>query len=96
MAKRSEGGALSQGELFAGRAAAVEVPAVTPELVRSRLHALLDELRAADHMPWPDRKARVKAVVFPQMADHLPLDEANALRTTFRRELDRLQFAEAE
>lgn len=96
MAKRTKSGALSQGELFAGGAAAVEVPAVTPELVRSRLHALLDELRAAEQMPWPPRKARVQAVIFPQMADHLPLDEANALRATFRQELERLQFADAE
>ena len=95
MARRTDGGAAAQGELFAGRAAAVEAPVVTPELVRERLHAMMDELRGADQMPWPDRKARVKAVVFPQMADHLPREEADRLRDEFRRELERLRPAEA-
>ena len=91
MAKRSEAGALTQGELFAGRAATIEGPLVTPETVRSQMIALLGELQAADRMPWPERKARVQAVVFPQMADHLPQEEADQMRTEFQRELERLR-----
>lgn len=64
-----------------------------PEDVRRRLHALLAKARDADRMPWDERKARVWQIVFPQMANWLPEDEANQLRFEFAQEIERLKLA---
>jgi hypothetical protein len=63
------------------------------ELVRRRLHALLEKARAADVMPWSDRDARMWQTVFPQMADWLPDEEADQLRFEFIQEIERLKAA---
>ena len=63
------------------------------ELIRRRLHRLLDMARAAAVMPWPERDARMWQTVFPQMADWLPEDEANQLRFEFMQEIERLKAA---
>lgn len=62
-----------------------------PEKVRARLQALLDKARAAATMPWPEREARMWQIVFPNMANWLPEEEAAQLRFQFARELERLQ-----
>jgi hypothetical protein len=49
--------------------------------------------RAASVMPWPERDARMWQVVFPQMADWLPDDEATQLRFEFMQEIERLRAA---
>ena len=64
-----------------------------PEKVRQRLRALLETARAADKMPWPEKDARVWQIVFPNMANWLPEDEAEQLRFEFAREMERLQRA---
>lgn len=64
-----------------------------PQDIRRRLHALLDKARAAETMPWDDRKARMWQIVFPQMANWLPDDEANQLRFEFAQEMERLKHA---
>lgn len=64
-----------------------------PERVREKLHALLAKAKAADTLPWPEKKARVWRIVFPQMANWLPEEEAEQLRFEFARELERLQLA---
>lgn len=63
------------------------------ELIRRRLHALLETAKAASAMPWPERDARMWQAVFPQMADWLPDDEANQLRFEFMQEIERLKAA---
>ncbi len=63
-----------------------------PEKVRERLNALLQKARNAQSMPWPDKKARVWQIVFPNMANWLPEDEANQLRLEFAQELERLKL----
>jgi hypothetical protein len=63
------------------------------ELIRRRLHALLETARAAAVMPWPERDARMWQTVFPQMADWLPDDEAIQLRFEFMQEIARLKAA---
>jgi hypothetical protein len=63
------------------------------ELVRRRLHALLETARAAAAMPWPERDARMWQTVFPQMTDWLPDDEATQLRFEFVQEIERLKAA---
>ena len=64
-----------------------------PNRVREKLHALLETARTADRMPWPERKARMWQIVFPQMANWLPDEEANQLRFEFAQELERLKAA---
>jgi hypothetical protein len=84
----------SQSELFAPQStAAPEAVPVTPESVRSKMLLMLDQLRAADHMPWPERKVRINEVIFPQMANWLPEEEAAQLCFAFTREIERLKLA---
>jgi hypothetical protein len=64
-----------------------------PEDVRRRLQTLLAQAREADRMPWPERKARMWQIVFPQMANWLPDDEADQLRFEFAQEIERLKLA---
>jgi hypothetical protein len=64
-----------------------------PDDIRRRLHALLDSARAAERMPWDERKARMWQIVFPQMANWLPGDERDQLRFEFAREIERLKSA---
>jgi hypothetical protein len=44
-------------------------------------------------MPWPERDARMWQIVFPNMANWLPDDEAEQLRLEFAREMERLKQA---
>jgi hypothetical protein len=44
-------------------------------------------------MPWDERKARMWQIVFPQMANWLPDDEADQLRFEFAQEIERLKLA---
>jgi hypothetical protein len=64
-----------------------------PEDIRRRLNAVLAKARAAETMPWDDRKARVWQIIFPNMANWLPDDEANQLRLAFAEEMERLKRA---
>lgn len=64
-----------------------------PEKVRQKLHALLATARNAETMPWPEKKARVWQIVFPNMANWLPDDEARQLRFEFAKEIERLKLA---
>jgi len=64
-----------------------------PETVRAELMAVLARARAAPDKPWDAREASLYRVIFPQMANWLPLEEARRLRTAFARELARLDRA---
>ena len=64
-----------------------------PESVRRRLNALLEKLRTAEKMPWPERDARMWQTVFPNMAKWLPAEEAEQLRFEFAVEMQRLAQA---
>ena len=65
---------------------------VDPEEVRAELLELLRIARdAQDEAPWDRRTHRYHQVVFPQMANWLPDDEANQLRFEFARELERIE-----
>ena len=64
-----------------------------PDRVRSKLQALLQTAREADRMPWDARKAGMWQIVFPQMANWLPEDEADQLRFEFAQEIERLKAA---
>lgn len=87
----------AQGSLFGVGEDRLQAPAQRhtpdPEKVRQRLKALLETARSAETMPWPEREARVWQIVFPNMANWLPQDEAEQLRFEFAREMERLKRA---
>ncbi|HSV02044.1 MAG TPA: hypothetical protein VLI41_02465 [Phenylobacterium sp.] len=64
-----------------------------PARARAKLRGVLELMRAAKTMPWSERDARMWQVVFPQMANWLPDDEANQLRFEFAQEIERLKAA---
>jgi len=66
--------------------------AVDLEEVRQELRALLEVAKAArDAAPWDRRTHRYHQVVFPQMANWLPDDEAAQLCFQFAQELERIE-----
>jgi hypothetical protein len=87
----------AQGSLFGAGEDRLPAPAQRylpdPEKVRRRLHALLEQARSAEKMPWSEREARMWQIVFPNMANWLPGDEAEQLRFEFAREMERLKRA---
>lgn len=99
MADQSDlfGGGPAQGSLFGEGENRLQPPAQSylpdPEKVRRRLNALLETARAAERMPWPERDARMWQMVFPNMANWLPADEAAQLRLEFAHEMARLRQA---
>ena len=64
-----------------------------PAKIRMRLHDLLATAKKAKTMPWDENNANVWQIVFPQMANWLPEDEANQLRFEFAKEMQRLLIA---
>jgi hypothetical protein len=64
-----------------------------PVVIRKRLHDLLFKAKSAKTMPWNENDSGVWQIVFPQMANWLPEDEANQLRLEFALEMQRLAAA---
>ena len=64
-----------------------------PDKVRSRLHKILAEARAARKFPWEPTTVSLYRTIFPQMTLWLPEDEAAQLRFEFETELARLEAA---
>lgn len=65
---------------------------VDPDDVRLELLGILAIAKAArDEAPWDRRTHRYHEVVFPQMANWLPDDEAEQLCFEFARELERIE-----
>ncbi len=67
--------------------------APTLEKVRAEVTKVLDQARSATVMPWPSNKVAYWKLVFPQMTNWLPEDEARQLRFEFETELARLEAA---
>jgi hypothetical protein len=80
-----------QADLFA----ADTTPAYRPEpdKVRSRLHKILAEARAAQTCPWEPTRVSLYRTIFPQMSLWLPEDEGAQLRFEFESEMERLKAA---
>jgi hypothetical protein len=64
-----------------------------PDEVRTELHGILAQMRAAEVMPWDDDRTALYRTIFPQMAGCLPEEEAAQLRFDFENELVRLKAA---
>jgi hypothetical protein len=84
-----------QGDLFANEPARNSgVVSADPDRVRARLHKMLAEARAAQSKPpWDERTTRLYQIVFPQMTNWLPDEEATQLRFEFESEIKRLLAA---
>jgi hypothetical protein len=88
----------SQPDLFAGVETAPPPPA--PEAraakmsiaARTRLTALLGELRGAETNPWTRQRTEVHQILFRQMSNWLPAEERERLGNEFRAELGRLSI----
>lgn len=91
------GHAPAQGSLFGDGDNQMRPPKKSdepdPVVIRQRLHGLLATARSAETMPWNDHDAGVWRIVFPNMANWLPEEEANQLRFEFAREMERLSAA---
>jgi hypothetical protein len=64
-----------------------------PDDVRADLHRMLAEARAAKTLPWDADTASLYEVIFPQMSNWLPQEEAAQLCFEFAAELARLKAA---
>jgi hypothetical protein len=66
-----------------------------PDEIRARLLKMLAEARAAESIPpWNERTTRLYQTTFPQMANWLPITEAEQLRLEFRIEMERLSLVQ--
>jgi hypothetical protein len=85
---------MRQFDLFAGARSKVHVPQLPDtEAIRLRLIEVLEQLRAAQQMPWEPSQLRSWTHVFHNMANWLPQDERDSLRREFSREIERLRQA---
>lgn len=81
-----------QSDLFAGSPKPTRASSkVNPDDVRAKMLFMLEQVRSARKMPWDERTARINEVIFPQMANWLPMEEADQLRLEFRQEFERLK-----
>jgi hypothetical protein len=62
-----------------------------PNVIRERLNAVLEQLRAANSMPWKPAELRSWRHVFHNMANWLPPEERDKLRRDFTAEIARLE-----
>lgn len=66
---------------------------IDPQSIREELNAILAVAQAArDEAPWDRRTHRYHQVVFPQMTNWLPPEEADFLRRQFCLELERIEL----
>ncbi len=82
----------TQSDLF-GADAAPPAYRPDPDKVRSRLHKILAEARAAKTLPWEPTRVSLYRTIFPQMTNWLPEEEGAQLRFEFETELTRLEAA---
>lgn len=81
----------AQPDLFGAPPAPAYRP--DPDKVRSRLHKILAEARAAQKLPWERTTVSLYRTIFPQMSLWLPEDEAAQFRLEFEAEMTRLEAA---
>ena len=84
---------MAQQDLFGNEPTAQQTYLPDPANVRAKLHLVLSQAKAAPASPWRAKDREFYRVVFPQMANWLPDDEARHLRFAFETELARLEAA---
>lgn len=83
---------MTQLKLFPDPEPSDETPTYYPDTdeVRADLTAMLVALRGAAVMPWDQERVRLNRLIFQQMSNWLPADEAEALRSEFNAHMERL------
>ena|SRR5258708_9085150 len=81
----------AQPDLFGAESTPAYRP--DPDKVRTRLHKILAEARAAQTVPWEPTRVSLYRTIVPQMTTWLPEEEAAQLRFEFETELARLEAA---
>lgn len=66
-----------------------KIPTPKPEDVRRRLNGIIRKLRESDELPWSLHEFRTWRIIFPQMTNWLPDEEAEELKEAFFVEHDR-------
>jgi hypothetical protein len=77
-----------QGDLFGPPPRQSYAP--KPEKVREKLLLMLEQMRS-EECPWSEKELGLNKVIFPQMTNWLPAEEAARLRFEFAAELERLE-----
>lgn len=67
--------------------------APSPERVRQKLRAAIETARNAERMPWSEKEVRKWQILFTNMPNWLPDEEAAQVRLEFAREIERLKLA---
>ncbi len=78
-----------QQSLFPAGSDEPRIPTPEPEDIRRQLLGVLRLLREAETLPWSPHEFRTWRIIFPQMTNWLPDDEAEDLKDAFAREMDR-------
>jgi hypothetical protein len=81
-----------QSDLFDEDAPTPEYRA-DPDTVRTELHKILAEARAAQKLPWEPKTVQLYRTIFPQMTNWLPDEEGAQLRLEFETQIKRLEAA---
>ena len=84
---------MSQQDLFGNEPAIQQSYLPDPADVRAKLTLVLSQAKAAPGIPWREKDREFYRVVFSQMANWLPDEEAAQLRFEFETELARLEAA---
>ena len=71
-------------------AAPARTSAPDSQAIRGRLGRLLETLRESESMPLSDKDIRMWQTVVPNMTRWLPDDEADAIKSEFANEMERL------
>jgi len=87
------GNELPQADLFADQPPQPRKVMDFQTEARKRLQKLLAEAKAAEKSPWSEKELQKLQILFPQMAEWLPGDEANQLCFEFAQEVARLKDA---
>lgn len=83
---------MSQLDLFAAAKLGLSTGQTPdPNVIRGRLNAVVQQLRAADRMPWKPAELRSWRHIFHNMANWLPPEEREKLRRDFTAEIARLE-----
>jgi hypothetical protein len=82
--------AVRQHDMFGQPQDSFELPMTQAE-IHAELTRIVDELRAAQSMPWDIKEMQRNSIMFPDMASRLSPADAATLITAFETEMRRLR-----
>lgn len=84
------GSGFKQHDMFGAPQGSLEMPMTQDDIV-AELTRKLNELRAADTMPWEAKEVLRNTVMFPDIAGRLPPEQGAELSAAFDAEIARLR-----